>query len=222
MAAQSEALHDPKNTIAAGAPIESARAAVILVHGRGATPESMLPLAEAFGRDDVHYLAPRATQNTWYPNSFLAPIEMNEPWLSSALSVLEALADRLAGEGFSSDRIGIVGFSQGACLTSEFIARNARRYGMAGILTGGVIGPPGTPRSYPGSLSGTPVFIGSSDIDPHVPLERIKETTTVLSRLGAKVDERIYPRMGHTVNDDEVKAVRALLSRMADKSPAAR
>lgn len=214
MAAQSAALHDPENTIAAGAPIESAGAAVILVHGRGATPESILPLAEAFGRNDIHYLAPRATQNTWYPNSFLAPIKMNEPWLSSALSVLAALVDRLAGEGFSSDRIGIVGFSQGACLTSEFIARNARRYGMAGILTGGVIGPPGTPRNYPGSLNGTPVFIGSSDIDPHVPLERIKETTTALSRLGAKVDERIYPRMGHIVNDDEVRAVQALLQQL--------
>jgi predicted esterase len=222
MAAQSAALHDPKNTIAAGALIESAKAAVILVHGRGATPESMLPLAEAFGRDDVHYLAPRATQNSWYPNSFLAPIEMNEPWLSSALSVLAALVDGLAGEGFSSDRIGIVGFSQGACLTSEFIARNARRYGMAGILTGGVIGPTGTPRSYPGSLDGTPAFIGSSDIDPHVPLERIKETTAVLSKLGASVDERIYPRMGHTVNDDEVKAVRALLRHIAETSPAPR
>jgi phospholipase/carboxylesterase len=213
-------LHRIENTLAAGAPIGEAKAAVILVHGRGATPESMLPLAEAFGRDDIACLAPRATQNTWYPNSFLAPIGMNEPWLSSALSLLRDLVNRLAADGFSSDRIGIIGFSQGACLTSEFIARNANRYGMAGVLTGGLIGPPGTLRDYSGSLDGTPVFLGSSDIDPHVPLERIKETTTVLTRLGADVDERIYPRMGHTVNDDEVKAVKELLESMVVGEPA--
>jgi predicted esterase len=219
MAAES-GLHRVENTLAAGAPAKDAKAAVILVHGRGATPESMLPLAEAFGRDDILYLAPRATQNTWYPNSFLVPIEMNEPWLSSALSLLGALIDRLATDGFSSDRVGIIGFSQGACLTSEFIARNARRYGMAGILTGGLIGPPGTPRNYAGSLDGTSVFLGSSDIDPHVPLDRIKETTAVLSKLGAEVDERIYPRMGHTVNDDEVTAVKTLLESMVAGEPA--
>jgi predicted esterase len=212
--------HRIEDTLVVEASAETAKAAVILVHGRGATAESMLPLAEAFGRDDIRYVMPRATQNTWYPNSFLAPIATNEPWLSSALSVIAALVERLAGEGFAPERIGIVGFSQGACLTSEFIARNARRYGMAGILTGGLIGPPGTPRNYSGSLDGTPVFIGSSDIDPHVPLERIKETTNVFSRLGADVDERIYPRMGHTVNDDEVKAVAELLDRVVSGEPA--
>ena len=204
-------LHRAESTILAGAPREQARAAVILVHGRGATPESILPLAEAFGRDDILYLAPRASGSTWYPNSFLAPIEANEPWLSSALSLLAALVDRLAADGFSSDRVGIVGFSQGACLTAEFIARNTRRYGMAGVLTGGLIGPPGTPRNHPGSLGGTPVFLGSSDIDPHVPLARVHETRDVLTGLGANVDARIYPGMGHTVNDDEVKAVGMLL-----------
>ena len=213
-------LHRIENTLAAGASPKDAKAAVILIHGRGATPESMLPLAEGFGREDIFYLAPRANQNTWYPNSFLAPIEMNEPWLSSALSLLGAIVDRLASDGFSSDRVGIIGFSQGACLTSEFIARNARRYGMAGVLTGGIIGPPGTPRNYSGSLDATPVFLGSSDIDPHVPLDRIKETTAVLSKLGAEVDERIYPRMGHTVNDDEIAAVKELLDSMVAGDPA--
>ena len=211
-------LHRTEDTIVAGAQRESANAAVILVHGRGATPESMLPLAEAFGRDDIHYLAPRAAGHTWYPNSFLAPIEANEPWLSSALSVIGGLVDRLAADGFSSDRVGIIGFSQGACLTSEFIARNARRYGTACVLTGGLIGPPGTPRNYPGSLNGTPVFLGSSDVDAHVPLERVNETRDVLGALGAEVDERIYPGMGHTVNDDEVKAVTELLRRLARAS----
>jgi predicted esterase len=205
------ALHRVEDTIAAGAPIASAKAAVILVHGRGATAESMLPLAEAFGRDDIFYLAPRAAGNTWYPNSFLAPIEANEPWLSSALGVLGALVARLEGDGFSAERIGILGFSQGACLTSEFAARNARRYGMIAALTGGVIGPPGMPRNYPGSLDGTPVFMGSSDVDPHVPLQRLNESRDVFTKLGAKVDMRIYPGMGHTVNDDEVRAVRELL-----------
>jgi len=214
------ALHQVGNTLVAGASREAAKAAVILVHGRGATPESMLPLAEAFGRDDILYLAPRASQNTWYPNTFLAPIEANEPWLSSALALLGALVDRLAADGFASDRVGIIGFSQGACLTSEFIARNARRYGMAGVLTGGLIGPPGTPRDYPGSLSGTPVFLGCSDIDGHVPLERVHETRDVLEKLGADVDARIYPGMGHTVNDDEVKAVAELLGIMVAGEPA--
>lgn len=211
MAAETR-LHRIENTLVAGAPSGTAKAAIILVHGRGATPESMLPLAEAFGHDDIRYLAPRASGNTWYPNSFLAPIETNEPFLSSALALLAALVARLEAEGFPSERVGIVGFSQGACLTAEFIARNARRYDMAAILTGGLIGPAGTPRSYPGSLAGTPVFLGSSDIDPHVPLERVRETRDVLAALGAEVDLRIYPGMGHTVNDDEIAAVRALVA----------
>jgi predicted esterase len=214
-------LHRLEDTLVAGSSPDTARAAVILVHGRGATPESMLPLAEAFGRKDIRYFAPRATRNTWYPNSFLAPIETNEPWLSSALSLLGALVVQLVADGFSPDRLGIVGFSQGACLTSEFIAQNARRFGMAGIFTGGLIGPPGTPRTYPGSLAGTPVFLGSSDIDPHVPLERVGETRDVLTTLGAKVDARIYPGMGHAVNDDELNAVRALLQQMVTGSAAA-
>lgn len=214
------ALHRVEDTLVAGSPAGSAKAAVVLVHGRGALPESMLPLAEAFGRDDIRYLAPRATRNTWYPNSFLAPIETNEPWLSSALSLLAVLMEQLTAEGFSSERVGIVGFSQGACLTSEFIARNARRYGMAGVLTGGVIGPPGIPRNYSGSLDGTPVLLGSSDVDPHVPLERVHETRDVLTALGAEVDTRIYHGMGHTVNEDEVKVVRNLLHQMLAGSPA--
>ena len=209
------ALHSANDFVAAGAPRESAKAAVILLHGRGATPESMLPLAQAFGRDDILYLLPRAAGNTWYPNSFLAPIEANEPWLSSALSVVGALVSRLEGDGFAAERIGIAGFSQGACLTSEFAARNARRYGLLAALTGGVIGPPGTPRNYSGLLDGTPVFLGCSDIDFHVPLERVHETRDVFTALGAKVDMRIYPRMGHTVNDDEVQAVTAMLGTIA-------
>lgn len=206
------ALHRIEDAITAGAPFAGAKAAVILVHGRGATAESMLPLADAFGRSDIAYVAPQAAGHTWYPLSFLAPIEANEPYLSSALDLLAALVGDLETKGLPAERVGLVGFSQGACLSSEFAARNARRYGFVAALTGGLIGPPGTPRDYAGSLDGTPVFIGSSDIDPHVPLERVHETTAVLRGLGAEVDERIYPGMGHTVNDDEIAALKALLA----------
>jgi phospholipase/carboxylesterase len=208
------ALHRIENTLFAGASKADAKAAALLIHGRGATPESMLPLAEAFGRDGVLYVAPRATGNTWYPQSFLAPIEANEPWLSAALAVIGTLVERLEGEGLDASRIAIIGFSQGACLSCEFAAWNARRYGAVVALTGGLIGPPGTPRNYTGSLGGTPVFLGSSDVDPHIPLERVEETDEVLTRLGAKVDKRIYPGMGHTVNEDEVEAARRMLAAM--------
>lgn len=201
--------------IAGGAPLTSAKAAVILVHGRGATAESMLPLAEAFGREDIAYLAPEAVGNTWYPYSFLTPMNENEPGLSSALSLIGALVERLGDEGFPPERVGFAGFSQGACLSLEFAARNARRYGLVAGLSGGLIGPPGTPRNYPGSLAGTPVFLGCSDIDPHIPLGRVQETTRVLRGLGAQVEERIYPGFGHSVNDDEIGSVQALLEALA-------
>ncbi len=184
---------------------------MILIHGRGATAESMMPLAEAFGRDDIAYVAPQAAQYTWYPQSFLAPIAANEPYLSSALQVIADLIARLANEGFAAERVGLLGFSQGACLATEFSARNARRYGCVVGLSGGLIGPPGTPRDYEGSLDATPVFLGCSDIDPHIPLQRVHETAGVLRGLGGEVDEHIYPGMGHTVNEDEIAAVRAML-----------
>jgi predicted esterase len=208
--------HDVADLATGGAPLASAKAAVILVHGRGATAESMLPLADAFGRADIAYLAPRAAANTWYPYPFTAPLAANEPWLSSGLAVLDALIDRLSNEGFPPQRVGLLGFSQGACLATEFAARNARRYGCVIGFSGGLIGPPGTPRDYPGSFDGTPVFLGCSDIDPHIPLERVQETTAVLSALGATVDERIYRGMGHTVNEDEIEAAKALLAQMAN------
>ncbi|MGH6926640.1 MAG: alpha/beta hydrolase [Propylenella sp.] len=207
--------HRIEDVIAAGASLVEAKAAVILVHGRGATADSMLSLAEAFGRDDIAYLAPQATGNTWYPYPFLAPLVANEPWLSSALALLGAVLARLGDKGFPAERVGIVGFSQGACLSTEFAARNARRYGFVAALTGGLIGPPGTPRNHSGSLDGTPIFLGSSDVDPHVPLERVHETRDVLTALSGKVDERIYAGMAHIVNDDESAAVSALLAALA-------
>jgi predicted esterase len=209
--------HSAANVITAGAPLDKAAAALILVHGRGATAESMLPLAELFGREDIAYFAPQATGHSWYPYSFMAPTEANEPYLSSALSLIAALVDQLAAKGFEADRVGLLGFSQGACLSTEFVARNARRYGCVAGLSGGLIGPPGAPRDYAGSLDGTPIFLGCSDIDPHIPLERVNESATVLAHLGATVDKRIYPGMGHTVIDDEIAAVKALLAALVSQ-----
>jgi predicted esterase len=204
--------HDAQPVLHYGAPVESARLAAIFVHGRGASAEDILGIAPELGADDVAYLAPQAANHTWYPYSFLAPIEKNEPWLTSALGLLATLVANLAGHGYGSERIVLLGFSQGACLSLEFAARNPRRYAAVVGLSGGLIGPPSTPRDYPGSLTGTPVFLGCSDIDPHIPLERVRETAAVLRRMGATVDERIYNGMGHTISGDELEAVRRLVA----------
>ena len=189
-----------------------ARVAVILVHGRGDSAAGILGLSREFEVDDVAWIAPQAAGQTWYPYSFLAPIAQNEPGLSSALRVVEGLVEELGGDSVTHDRIVLMGFSQGACLAQEYAARHARRYHAIVGLSGGVIGPPGTPRDYPGTFDGTPVFLGCSDVDPHIPVERVRESAEVFRRMGAEVDARIYRAMGHTVNGDEIAAVRALLS----------
>ena len=200
------------NIAAAGAPLARARAAAILLHGRGASAEDILSLAGEFGQDDIAYLAPQAPGGSWYPYSFLAPLAQNEPYLSQALATVGASVDRLAREGFAADRVALIGFSQGGCLALEYVARNAKRYGAVAGLSAGLIGPPGTPRDYPGSLAGTPVFLGCSDIDSHIPLARVHESRDVLAKMGAAVTERIYPAMGHTVNTDEIAHVAKLLA----------
>jgi predicted esterase len=195
-----------------GAPLARAEAALIMLHGRGASAASILALAEVLAPADVACLAPQAAGHTWYPYPFTAPLERNEPWLSSALGVIDGLLDRLDEAGLPRERVALLGFSQGACLALEYAARHARPYAGVIGLSGGLIGPDSTPRDHPGSLAATPVFLGCSDIDPHIPLARVHEAAEVLRRLGGDVTERVYPGMGHTINDDEVSFVRGLLA----------
>jgi len=195
-----------------GAPLRRAKAAVIMLHGRGASAAGMLDFADAFAQPEIAYLAPQAPGSTWYPYSFMAPFEQNEPTFSNALATVAGAVADLAGQGFPPERVVLFGFSQGGCLALEYAARNAQRYGGVVGLSAGLIGPPGTPRSYPGSMAGTPVFIGCSNVDFHIPLERVHESAEVLRRMGGDVTERIYPDMGHTINDDEVKHVRGILA----------
>jgi predicted esterase len=207
--------HDPhagQPVLSSGPAPRDARLVLILVHGRGASAEDILGLGAELHLPDVACVAPQAAGHTWYPYSFLSPIPQNEPGITSGLGVIATLIDELGEAGVPPARIGLLGFSQGACLSLEFAARNPRRYAGVFGLSGGLIGPPGTPRAYAGSLDDTPVFLGCSDVDSHIPVERVHESAEVFRRMGAKVDERIYPRMGHTVNQDEIEAVRAILS----------
>ncbi|WP_132059818.1 alpha/beta hydrolase [Halorussus amylolyticus] len=204
--------HQNQSLATAGADPEDATAGVVMVHGRGASAQSILGMAREFGVDDVAYVAPQAQRGTWYPNSFMAPIPSNEPHLTSALEAVGDAISTLSNAGIPEDRILLLGFSQGACLSSEFVARNARRYGGLAAFSGGLIGPEGTPRDYDGSLDGTPVFLGCSDRDPHIPVERVHETADVFEAMDADVTERIYEGMGHTVNEDEIEFVADLLA----------
>lgn len=207
-----EQIHQGLPVAAAGKPLSEAGGALILIHGRGASAESILDLADFLPRPDLAYLAPQAADSTWYPYSFLTSMEKNEPYLSSALARVGETVAMAEAAGLPPERIFLGGFSQGACLASEFVARNARRYGGLIVFSGGLIGPEGTPRDYRGTLSGMPAFIGCSDADPHIPVGRVRETAAVLERMGATVDCRIYPRMGHTINQDEIDAAASLLT----------
>jgi predicted esterase len=195
----------------AGEPLERAKAAMLMVHGRGATAEDILSLADQFALPGFSYLAPQAVGNTWYPNRFLESLESNQPWLTSALLLTGDVLRRIVKAGIPPERVILLGFSQGACLTLEFAARNARRYGGLVGYSGALIGPEDTPRDYPGSLAGTPVFLGCSDVDPHIPKERVDQSSDVLRHLGGVVTERLYPNMEHTVNKDEIDFVREMM-----------
>jgi predicted esterase len=210
--------HASQPVLKRGPQPADARITIVCVHGRGASAEDILGLAGELRLADVAYLAPQAAGNTWYPYSFLTPTEKNEPFLSSALHVLEQTVDSLAQQGVARDRVALMGFSQGACLSLEFAARHAERYAAVIGFSGGLIGPPGVPRAYGGNFEGTPVFLGCSDVDSHIPLERVHESAEVFRRMGAAVDERIYPRMGHTINNDEISAARALLGAQTSRA----
>ena len=204
--------HAGQPVLTLGPPPGEARLAMILVHGRGASAADILGLAHELRLDDVAYLAPEAAGHSWYPFSFLSPMSRNEPGISSGLGVIASLVQTLGAQGVPPERVGLLGFSQGACLSLEFAARHARRYAGVFGLSGGLIGPPGTARDYTGSCDGTPILLGCSDVDAHIPLERVRESAAVFRGLGAAVDERIYRGMGHTVNQDELDAVRTILA----------
>jgi phospholipase/carboxylesterase len=205
---------------AAGAPLSRARGAVILLHGRGATAESMLPLAEVLGQPDLAYIAAQASGRSWYPYSFLAPTEQNEPHLSRSLASIGRLVNELGAEGFGAERVVLLGFSQGGCLALEYAARNAQRFGAVVGLSAGLIGSELVPAAYKDSFAGTHVLLGCSDVDAHIPIERVRETAAMMRSLGADVSAHIYPGMGHTINDDEVRQVRIALARMLDTNAA--
>jgi predicted esterase len=203
--------HQHEAVVTAGMPLDRAKAAMVMVHGRGASAESILTLVDAIDVGDFAYLAPQANGGTWYPNSFLAPIPSNEPGISSGLRAIEDVIARINAFGIADDRIMLLGFSQGACLSLEYSARHPRRFGGICGLSGGLIGPDDTPRDYPGSFNRTPVFLGCSDVDFHIPAARVKLTAEILERMDADVTMKLYPGMGHLVNEDEVARVRQIM-----------
>jgi phospholipase/carboxylesterase len=194
-----------------GAPLDRAHAALLMLHGRGARAEDILSLTPQLDLSGFAYLAPQAAGDTWYPNRFSAPLASNQPWLSSALDFVGAVLARIIAAGIPPERTLLLGFSQGACLVLEFAARHARRYGGLVGLSGALIGPAGAPREDAGSLAGTPVFLGCSDVDIHVPKERVQQAAEVLQRLGGQVTLQLYPNMDHSVNPAELDFVRRMM-----------
>lgn len=203
------------HVVRAGSEVARADAAVVMIHGRGASADGMLGLASEFVVPGIAYVAPQAPGSTWYPYSFLAPLSQNEPALSLALATVDGIVADVVAQGVPHERIVLLGFSQGACLALEYAARHARRWGGVVALSGGLIGPDGTPRDYAGRLDGTPVFLGCSDVDSHIPLDRVHESADVLAKIGGIVTTRIYPGIGHTIVADEVAHVQQLLRSFA-------
>jgi predicted esterase len=215
-------IHQDQPVISAGLEPGSEYPAVILLHGRGASAQSMVPLVEVLGTDQAAYLIPQAGKNRWYPNSAFSPLEGNQPDLDSALRTVGDLIQDLNDREIPAGQILLGGFSQGACLAAEYAVRNPLRYGGLFVLSGALIGPEGSPRNYSGSLEGTPVFLGSSDVDPWVKHALVAETARILSDLNGNVDFRTYPGMAHTINQDEIQAVRTLIKGVANHLPADR
>lgn len=215
MAAATVHPHGGQPVLTAGEPLDRAGAAMIMLHGRGATAHDILSLAWEFKQPGFAYLAPQAAGYMWYPNRFIAPIASNEPWLSSGLAVIGDLLALAGGAGIPPERVILLGFSQGACLALEFAARHARRYGGVVGYSGGLIGPEDTPRHYEGSFEGTPVFLGCSDVDFHIPKASVLESADVFRRMGGTVTAKLYPNMEHTIIADEIAQVSAIMAALA-------
>lgn len=211
--------HGGEPTLVAGVPLDAAQGAMVLVHGRGATARDILELRHEWRAPGFCFVSPQAADSTWYPYRFLAPLAQNEPHLSSGLALLKAISDELDRRGVPSERQILLGFSQGGCLTLEFAGRNARRWGGVVGLSAGLIGPPGRRWNFPGSLDGTPVFLGCSDHDPHIPPERVEESAAEFGRIGGQVELRIYPGLGHTINKDELDHVQHIIDRLGIARP---
>ncbi len=207
-------IHQGQPVLSAGTRLEDAKAALIMIHGRGASAQHILALGQELEMTDYVAVAPQAANNTWYPYSFLEPVAKNEPYLSSALEQVGAVVETVVEAGIPREKIILLGFSQGACLTLEFTARNPNRYGGVVALSGGLIGNGDSLRDYSGTLENTPVFIGCSDVDFHIPVSRVHDSAEKLSLLNADVEKRIYPNMGHTINDDEIAYIRTLMAQV--------
>jgi predicted esterase len=218
MAASEQMLHQGQPVYASGESLEKARTALLMVHGRGASAQDILSLSMEVDQPAFAYIAPQAAGGTWYPYSFLEPIDRNQPWLNSALSQLDQLIQHIDQAGVPPEMVILVGFSQGACLALEYAARHPRRYGGITGFSGGLIGAEIENSRYQGSLDGTPVFLGCSNIDPHIPEERVRESEQVLQRLGGEVNTKIYPRMGHTVNQDELDHLSEMMKALASST----
>ncbi len=200
----------------AGTSIADAEAAVVLVHGRGATARSIVQMADEFDQSSVAYLAPQAARNTWYPNAFTAPVEANEPGRSSGLQAIDDAVTEANDAGIPTEQILVLGFSQGACLASEYVACNPTRYGGLAVLSGGLIGETIDPDDYEGDLEGTPAFLGCSDVDPHIPEKRVHDSAAILAQLNGDVTRRLYEGMGHGINQDEIEHVSRMVASLVE------
>ncbi len=209
--------HQNQHIIHFGTILEDAEAAMIMIHGRGASAHDILSLAYEIDIPNIAYIAPQAKDNSWYPLSFLSPVEKNEPGLTSGLAVIDSIVEMILQKNFSYKQIYLLGFSQGACLSLEYAVRNPKNFGGIFVLSGGLIGENVNPQNYSGNLDGAEVFLGCSDVDLHVPVQRVNDTEAVLKRLGGKVTKRIYTDMGHTVNSDEIDFIKSLIKEKLEK-----
>jgi phospholipase/carboxylesterase len=208
--------HQDQQLVTGGTDLADATAALVLAHGRGATARSIAQTGLEFHHEGVAILAPQAARNTWYPNPFTAPVEQNEPGRTSGLQAIGDAIETATDAEIPTERVVVGGFSQGACLASEYVARNPTRYGGLVALSGGLIGESIDRDDYAGDLGRTPAFFGCSDVDPHIPAERVHESAAVLEDLNAAVEKRLYEGMGHGINRDEVEYVSGLVADLVD------